>query len=90
MSEENRRLTETLATFYDKYETLRRQLAEMKGASSPSLKRKTESFDSSSTEASSGEEDTLKKPREEETKMKISKAIVRTNPTDTTLVKQKP
>ncbi|CAA6670247.1 unnamed protein product [Spirodela intermedia] len=57
LSEENRRLTETLAAVYEQYGALERQVAEMKAtsssdkaASSPSRKRKADSLETVSTD----------------------------------------
>ncbi|XP_078438508.1 putative WRKY transcription factor 40 [Wolffia australiana] len=93
VSEENRRLAETLAEFYNRYGVLQRQLAELKAststekaASSMCRKRKADSGDTATTESSSGEGAGLNPVQEERPKAKISKAFVRSSPADNSLV----
>ena len=101
VSEENRKLTEMLTVMYENYNALRNQLmdcmsknGEKELLQGPSKKRKSAGSinnDNSiavngNSESSSTDEELSKKPREEVIKAKISRAYVRTEAGDTSLV----
>lgn len=102
---ENKKLSEMLTVMCENYNALRSQLMEYanknteKELSTPSRKRKSESSNNNSTtnilgangnsESSSTDEESCKKPREEPIKAKVSRAYVRTEASDTSLVSTK-
>ncbi|KAI5595826.1 hypothetical protein BDE02_03G165400 [Populus trichocarpa] len=100
VSEENRKLTEMLTVMCESYNALRSQLMDYmskngeKELLAPSKKRKSESSNNNDnnivmnghSESSSTDEESSKKPREEVIKDKISKAYVRTEAGDTSLI----
>ncbi|XP_039116335.1 WRKY transcription factor WRKY76-like isoform X1 [Dioscorea cayenensis subsp. rotundata] len=78
MSEENKRLSETLSAVFAHYTALRNQLHDL-----ISLSGKRKSCESSHEDGGAME---CKKPREEHRATKISKVCVRTDPSDTGLI----
>lgn len=99
---ENKKLAEMLSVVCENYNTLRSHLMEYmkkngeKEVSPISKKRKSESSNNNSncvmgtnngnSESSSTDEESCKKPREETIKAKISRAYVRTEASDTSLI----
>ena len=100
VSAENKKLTEMLTVMCENYNALRSQLTEYMSKNSDkeisaSRKRKSESSNTNnivngvngnSESSSTDEELPSKKPREETIKAKISKAYVRTEASDSSLV----
>jgi len=100
---ENKKLAEMLSVVCENYNTLRSHLMEYtrkngeKETSPTSKKRKSESSNNNSicvmgtnngnSESSSTDEESCKKPREETMKPKVSRVYVRTEASDTTLVR---
>lgn len=78
MSEENKRLSETLSSVFAQYTALRNQLRDLM-----SLSGKRKSCESSHEDRGAME---CKKPREEHRPTKFSKVCVRTDPSDTSLI----
>ncbi|KAF5180561.1 Wrky transcription factor [Thalictrum thalictroides] len=97
MNAENKKLSEMLAMMCENYSTLQNHLMELTGkippkAVVPLKKRKADSEDNSnlhridgSMESSSSDEDSNKKPRIEH-KSQTSKAYIRTDPSETSLI----
>ncbi|PIA45819.1 hypothetical protein AQUCO_01600214v1 [Aquilegia coerulea] len=98
MNSENKKLSEMLAMMCEKYSTLQNHLMELTGgkippkAVVPLKKRKADSEDNSnlhrvdgSMESSSSDEESSKKPRIEH-KSQTSKAYIRTDPSETSLI----
>ncbi|KAI4355826.1 hypothetical protein L6164_004563 [Bauhinia variegata] len=94
---ENKKLTEMLTEMCENYNTLRSHLMEYmrkEKESSQSKKRKSESSNNDgnlmgingNSESSSTDEESCKKSREETVKAKISRAYVRTEASDTSLI----
>ncbi|XWS11711.1 hypothetical protein CRYUN_Cryun37aG0022500 [Craigia yunnanensis] len=96
---ENKKLTEMLTAMCESYNALQSQLMDLMSKNpekelSPSKKRKSESSNNNdnnfgiigNSESSSTDEESCKKPREEVIKAKISRAYVRTEASDTSLV----
>ncbi|KAJ9178928.1 hypothetical protein P3X46_010773 [Hevea brasiliensis] len=100
VSAENKKLTEMLSVMCENYNALRSQLMDFMSKNqdkelSPSRKRKSESSNNNNdntiamngiSESSSTDEESCKKSREEVIKAKISRAYVRTEANDTSLV----
>jgi hypothetical protein len=100
VSEENRKLTEMLTVMCENYNALRNQLMDCmckhgeKELHGPSKKRKSASSNNNdnniamngNSESSSTDEELSKKPREEVIKAKTSRAYVRTEAGDKSLV----
>ncbi|XP_061351513.1 probable WRKY transcription factor 40 isoform X1 [Gastrolobium bilobum] len=99
---ENKKLAEMLSVMCENYNTLRSHLMEYmkknpeKELSTSSKKRKSESsnnnnsnlmgINNGNSESSSTDEESCKKPREETIKAKISRAYLRTEASDTSLI----
>ncbi|XVE89155.1 hypothetical protein DITRI_Ditri19aG0127900 [Diplodiscus trichospermus] len=98
---ENKKLTEMLTAMCESYNALQSQLIDLmsknpeKAELSPSKKRKSESSNNindnnfgiiGNSESSSTDDESCKKPKEEIIKAKISRAYVRTEASDTSLV----
>ncbi|XP_022724548.1 probable WRKY transcription factor 40 [Durio zibethinus] len=99
LNAENKKLTEMLTAMCENYNALQSQLRDLMSKNpekelSPSKKRKSESSNNNvnnfgiigNSESSSTDEESCKKPREEIIKAKISRAYVRTEASDTSLV----
>ncbi|GMJ14299.1 WRKY DNA-binding protein 40 [Hibiscus trionum] len=96
--EENAKLTKMLTAMCESYNALQGQLRDLMNRSSPekevspTRKRKSESGNNDNvvvvgnSESCSTDEESIKKPREEIIKAKISRAYVRTDASDTSLV----
>jgi len=100
VSAENKKLTEMLTEMCENYNALRRNLMEYMRKNpekelTSSKKRKSESSNNNSilmggngnSESSSTDEESCKKPKEETIKAKISRVYVRTQQSDTSLVR---
>ena len=100
VSAENKKLTEMLTEMCENYNTLQSNLMEYMRKNpdkelTSSKKRKSESSNNNSnlmavngnSESSSTDEESCKKPREETIKAKISRVYVRTEASDTSLVR---
>ncbi|KAL5698919.1 hypothetical protein ACHQM5_029891 [Ranunculus cassubicifolius] len=96
ISAENKRLNEMLSVMYENYSTLQGQFMELTGKN-PAIKapnamikkRKSESDENrvdASAESSSSDEESSKKLRSNELKSKTSKAYIRTDQSDTSLI----
>ncbi|MFS7971215.1 hypothetical protein Hanom_Chr09g00830091 [Helianthus anomalus] len=96
LSAENKKLTEMLTVMCEKYNVLQKQLADYmnknpaNSSDSNSKKRKLEPNERGVSESSSSDEDSCKKPIQEQQqqhiKAKISRVCVRTEASDTGLV----
>ncbi|XP_039053874.1 probable WRKY transcription factor 40 [Hibiscus syriacus] len=101
VNEENKKLTQMLTAMCESYNALQSQLGDLmsnnkqeKFELSPTKKRKSESNGDDenknnivgNSESSSTDEESCKKPREEIIKAKVSRAYVRTDASDTSLV----
>lgn len=102
VSAENKKLTQMLTVMCENYNTLRSQVMDYMSKNaekelSPSKKRKSDSSNNigdnnvnmltnGASESSSTDEDSSKKPREEKITAKISRAYVRTEASDTSLI----
>ncbi|KAL4367352.1 hypothetical protein GQ457_05G033770 [Hibiscus cannabinus] len=97
--EENAKLTQMLTAMCESYTALQSQLRDLMNKTnvekelSPTRKRKSESGNNDdnvvvvgNSESSSTDEESIRKPREEIIKAKISRAYVRTDASDTSLV----
>ncbi|EPS67450.1 hypothetical protein M569_07328, partial [Genlisea aurea] len=90
VTEENKKLIKLLQTMSDGYIQLRNQVEELQSTrdnNTVSGKRKFAEQDAvGASETSSSEEDSIKRPREEIVRAKITQVHVRTEPSDTSLI----